>query len=116
MATRAKAATMGERLRELREAAGMQLDDAAYHVRQILPMAMGVSRETIRRYETGDTPEAKTNLLVLVALASVYDCKVSDFAPQKSDELRAIKGLLLQTPGCITGDDSAAKKLVNAAA
>lgn len=105
MATRAKPAPMGRRLRELREAAGLQLDDAAYQVRQMLPDAMGVSRETIRRYETGDTSEEKANLLVLVALAGVYGCKVSDFAPKKGEELGVVKDLLMQTPVCLTADD-----------
>lgn len=59
---------------------GLRLDDAAYLARQVLPANLGISRETIRRYETGLVPESSANPLYVAALAVVYEVTVSDLS------------------------------------
>lgn len=118
MATRLR--TTGDRLRELRETKGYDLDEAKVELGRVLPRGSSVSRETIRRYET-EYADAQMNPLVLVGLANIYGCAISDIAdPTDSAELSAemvrMRDMWLRTPGCLTAGDATGKPLVTAAA
>jgi hypothetical protein len=73
----------------------MRLDDAAYLARQILPPTMPISRETIRRYETGRVPEKEANPLYVAALAVVYGVRTADLSEQASEGVASIFGVLI---------------------
>lgn len=83
------------RLRAARDNRGMRLDDAAYLARQILPPTMPISRETIRRYETGRVPEKEANPLYVAALAVVYGVRTADLSEQASEGVASIFGVLI---------------------
>lgn len=71
----------GERLSAARCHQGLRLDDAAYLARQLLPVTLAISRETIRRYEIGLVPEASANPIYVAALAVVYKVTVTELSP-----------------------------------
>lgn len=83
------------RLRAARDNKDMRLDDAAYLARQILPPTMPISRETIRRYETGRVAEHEANPLYIAALAVVYGVRTADLSERASEGIASIFGVLV---------------------
>lgn len=84
-----------ERLRSARDAKGLRLDDAAYLARQLLPPAMAISRETVRRYEKGRVPETDANPLYVAALAVVYEVSTSDLSEHAAEGVDRVFGVLV---------------------
>ena len=91
--------TFTERMARSREHANLRLDDAAVFARQYLASSWGVSRETIRRYENGDTTEDKVDPTFLAALAKVYGVKLDDLSPSAAARLRSITALAADVLG-----------------
>lgn len=96
--------TMGKRLRRLRESQSPKLSVDALTVKTCmqLPEAMWISSETIRRIESGQTPEAAVSPLLVVAMAEVLGCKVGDISPTAAEELESIRALVNRSSECIT--------------
>lgn len=92
-------------LREWREAAGLRLDDASVYASQRLPAR--VSRETIRRYESGAIAPDKMDVLTLVALIGVYNRRLRDLPDDVTRHVEKAVDLLTSTPGCSTEDKKA---------
>lgn len=82
---------------------GQLLDDVAYHVRQHLPSSMAVSRETIRRMETGIIPESKANPVVVAALAAVYEVPVASLSKSVAADLDRLRPILTVSPEYVDG-------------
>lgn len=72
--------TLGERLRQLRDARGLSLVDAMTEARVLLPRALWITNETIRRYEKGIVPEDQADPVILAALAQVYNVPLADLS------------------------------------
>lgn len=83
-----------QRLRSRRNEREMRLDDAAYLVRQRLPRATGLSRETLARLERGQVPEDRADPVVIAALADVYECPVGELSPVAVVHLDSLRQLL----------------------
>ena len=99
--------TANEKLRDKREELGLRIVDVAIRLEQLLkPLGFrGVSQGTLQRYETA-TPVEKMNLPVLVGLTIVYECSPLALVPERAEEIAGFKALLMQSPGCLTGDES----------
>ena len=69
-------------MRLARESAGMNIETAALKVRTALPNGVRFSRETLRRYETGQVPEWLASFAILRVLAEVYRCELDEVAPR----------------------------------
>lgn len=116
MATQATPAPMGHRLREFRDAKGLDLDEAKVELGRRLPKGLGVSRETIRRIETGVISEMDAPPHVLMGLAKVYECNLSELvSPEKLRQIDQLKELW-RNSACLTADDALAKSLLSTAA
>jgi len=79
--------------RVLRKAAGLSLEDATYAIRDHLPRSLWVKSSTIRRLETGFTPESKANPTLLAALAAVYQVPVGKLSKTAADDLVVVRNL-----------------------
>ncbi len=84
-------------VREARDKAGMTLDDVLVGVRQ-LPEAFWMSRATIARLDSKDHYNAGDTVR-LIALAEVFDCKLSDIDPEAAAITDALNGLLARRTG-----------------
>lgn len=94
----------GQRLRDRRTSVGLTLDEAWADLRQMLPQRYRPSKSTIQRMETHD-PEEKWDGIVIIAMAKLYRCRVSDLSPLIADELEEVSDLVtssspwIQVPG-----------------
>ncbi len=94
--------TTGTRLREAREAAGLDLEDVPFLLKQTIGRREAKSRETIRQYELGDIPEANISPVVLLGLAEVYNKKVSEIvSAEKLAEIERLRELAERRSGCM---------------
>lgn len=89
----------GERLKEARDAHGDTLDDAAQAVKTLLRRKC--SRETIRRYEAGLSPETSWDAEIIAALAERWDKRVADLPPIAAERLDALHDVLIRRRACI---------------
>lgn len=93
----------GERLRAKREAAGHTLATAYADLRASgLPARFLPSQSTIQRMESGIAAEKKWDGVLVVALADLYGCKVSDISPTISAELESLRDLLSGSSGWLS--------------
>ncbi len=94
--------TAGRRLARFRARSGLRLDDASARVRDRVGPHLGVSRETIRRYETGQVKPENMDPITLAVLAEVYDTQLSELAPWVDrEEVRNLRDLLERRSGCM---------------
>lgn len=80
-------------LQKARAAQKMSLVDAAFALRELL--ADPVSVETIRRYETGATPESGWDPDVIAALSIVYKTTISNLSAYHGDRHERRRELVL---------------------
>lgn len=83
----------GKRLERAREQAGLRLDDASVRLRDLVGPVLGVSRETIRRYEADLVPEEKWDPVVILALADIYGVPIAQLSPVALDALARLNEL-----------------------
>lgn len=89
--------TAGRRLAKHRKAAGLRLDDASVRVRDRVGPNIGVSRETIRRYEVGKVAPEDMNPITLTVMADVYNVSLSELAPWVDrEEVRNLIDLVIR--------------------
>ena len=71
----------GERLRELRDAAGLSRGRLADLVKRRWTERLTLDRETIRQYEGGQIGLTRPNVVILMLIADVLECPLSEIAP-----------------------------------
>lgn len=86
-----------ERMKQARTAAGLSLIDVVVAIRAELPRPLWVSTDTIRRMETGDTPEEKANPVTLAALARVYGVGIADLSDFGYKAFEVVKDLAVRS-------------------
>jgi hypothetical protein len=74
-------------MRTRREAAKFRLDEASVGARSILGGDFGPSRETIRRYEAGLTPEDRADPIIVMALAELYGVSLDELSPHLAEQV-----------------------------
>jgi hypothetical protein len=80
-------------LREWRWAAELTIDDAAYVATRLLPDVLGISRETVRRLESNEVAEEKSDPLKVAAMARAYGhnyCELSALAAKRAKAITAL--------------------------
>lgn len=83
----------GNRLRDQRTKAGLTLDEAWADLRQIIPKRIAPSKSTLQRMET-DTPEESWDPLVVMGLAALYHCRITDLSPLMGDDYEGVSDLV----------------------
>lgn len=90
---------MGQALRSAREARGWSLDEATFQARIQFP-ALRIGRGKIHRLERGVADRDRLDINTVMALASLYDLRVTELDPAFADEVREIKELAGQHSPC----------------
>lgn len=72
----------------------MRLDDAAVKLRDLIGPVLGVSRETIRRYEIGAVPEDEWDPIVIAGLADLYGVTIARLSPNVPERLDHLSTLV----------------------
>lgn len=88
--TSSKTTPFGKRLLAAREAAGYRLDDAAVFARVELQSTYGPSRETIRRYEVGEIDEDRADMVIVAALARIYNVPMESLSAVLAAQMRNV--------------------------
>ena len=89
------------KFRDKRERANLTLDDVVYELRRRLgPLAP--KQSTLSRWETGKNTGYVDDPLTVIALADLYDCRVSELSQEVADQLETLRTLLLAASGWIT--------------
>lgn len=101
--------------RALRKSAGLSLEDATFAIRAYLPEPLWVKSSTIRRLETGFTPETKASPTLLAALAAVYGVPITELSPTAADGLLMVQHLADRTAATSSYPQFASGVLVHAA-
>lgn len=96
METATSPRTLGERLRERRDAQHLSLRKLAQRVNNLIPEYGWINDETLRRIETGETPADKVDPVRLGYIAHVLGCTVFDLSPEKADEFERVLPLVGQ--------------------
>lgn len=91
----------GQRCREAREAAGFSLAEARDRLRDSIPHRYVPSVKTLARIETGFMAEDKVDGIIIVGLAGIYGCKVSDLSTVVANELDSLRDLVVRSSRCI---------------
>lgn len=84
------AGPFGDRMYEARTSSGLPLDEAAVHIRGI-DSTYGPSRETLRRYESGETPEDRADPLIVAAAALIYGVDLTWLSPSVASQLSKVE-------------------------
>lgn len=101
MTTPTTANPHGQRLRDFRIAAGLTLDEAWADLRHLLPKRSAPSKSTLQRMEAG-AAEAKWDGIVVMGLAKLYRCRISDLSPMVAAEFDEVSELLSSSSPWIT--------------
>lgn len=80
--------TMGERLRQLRKAAGLTQADVAYQSRDDLPEPMRLDQSKLSRLESGKIPEAQADPFEIAYLAHIYEVPTAEISEIAEANLR----------------------------
>lgn len=83
-----------QRMLRARKEAGLSLATTAYRLRDALPERIAVSIETVRRLETGFTPEEAANPIVVATLAQVYGKPVAALSASAAQDVEQILSVL----------------------
>lgn len=95
-----------KRLKMWREKADLSIDDLAYQVRHRLPQPEGVSRELIRRYESGSVPPERMSTIVLMAIARECHADFDELGEPFVSNAKTLKELVRTGSRC-TGTSAA---------
>jgi transcriptional regulator with XRE-family HTH domain len=74
-----------------REQRGYRIDVVAVDVYRILGSRRGMSREILRKIESGETPLEKVTPVTLSAICQVLGIDLRAVSPEHADELEALK-------------------------
>lgn len=90
-----------DRLRDRRLAANLTIDEAWAELRAIIPKRYLPSPSKLQRMET-ETPEEKWDGIVIVGLARVFGCRISDLSKLVAKEHEMVGDLLASASPWIT--------------
>lgn len=105
----------GQRLRDHRKATGLTLDEAWADLRQILGKRFAPSKSKLQRMET-DTPEASWDPLIVMGLAHLYKCRISDLSPLMGEDYERVSDLVSSSLRWIAAQCDGQLKLLEHAA
>lgn len=88
-----------QRMRRARTDAGLSLASATYLLRDALPERITVSIETVRRLETGFTPEEAASPIIVAALAQIYGKPVEELSASAAHDVERILSVLSAANG-----------------
>lgn len=84
----------GAMVRERREAAGLSISEMRDALRDRVPDRYVPSISTLSRWETGQVNDKRVDGIVIVGLARVFGCRVSELSPEVASELDRTSDLL----------------------
>lgn len=86
-------------LRAAREARGQKQEEVAVDAYRVLRSRRGMSREILRKIESGETPLARVDSTRLAALCHVLGLPLRQVSPDHADELESIIRTIGGDPG-----------------
>lgn len=90
-----RAMTTSEWLRETREQAGISAEEATFRLRGVLPQALWVSSDTLRRTEKSDHP----NPVLALGIARVCGRPITEAPEELQRQIAALRDLLASADG-----------------